>query len=60
MTTRLILVPGTLCDQRLFAALARRLRPAVSVQVARWRELLRAREPQWWRQGEPFSLLGFS
>ena len=60
MTTRLILVPGTLCDQRLFAALARRLRPLVSVQVARWRDLLGAREPQWWRRGEPFSLLGFS
>jgi pimeloyl-ACP methyl ester carboxylesterase len=60
MTTRLILVPGTLCDQRLFAALARRLRPAVSVQVARWRDLLGVREPSWWRQAAPFSLLGFS
>ena len=60
MTTRFILVPGTLCGQRLFAALARRLRPSVSVQVARWRDLLGAREPRWWRQGEPFSLLGFS
>jgi hypothetical protein len=49
MITRLVLLPGTLCDQRLFAAVARRLRPSVVVRVARWRELLRPREPAWWR-----------
>ena len=60
MITRLVLLPGTLCDQRLFAAVARRLRPSVVVRVARWRELLRPREPAWWRGDQPFSLVAFS
>lgn len=60
MTIRLILLPGTLCDQRLFAALARRLRPGVAVQVARWRDLLGTQPPRWWREGRPINLLGFS
>lgn len=54
------MVPGTLCDQRLFAAVARRLRPAVSVQVARWRDLLRSTPPRWWQGAQSVSLLGFS
>lgn len=60
MTVRLVLLPGTLCDQRLFAPLARRLRPAVAVKVARWRDLLGHRPASWWRTGGPISLLGFS
>lgn len=60
MSTRLVMVPGTLCDQRLFAAVARRLRPAVAVRVARWPELLGRRVPSWWASGESISLLGFS
>jgi pimeloyl-ACP methyl ester carboxylesterase len=61
MIKRLILLPGTLCDQRLFAALARRLRPGVAVHVARWRDLLRTQQPFWWRQGHPpINLLGYS
>jgi pimeloyl-ACP methyl ester carboxylesterase len=54
------MVPGTLCDQRLFAAVARRLRPAVAVRVARWPELLGRRAPSWWASGESINLLGFS
>lgn len=60
MSSRLILLPGTLCDRRLFAAVARRLRPSVSVRVARWRELLGAQAPEWWRGGRAINLLGFS
>ncbi len=60
MSSRLILLPGTLCDRRLFAAVARRLRPGVSVQVARWRELLSAQAPDWWCAGRSINLLGFS
>ncbi|MFZ9433451.1 MAG: alpha/beta fold hydrolase [Burkholderiaceae bacterium] len=57
---RLIMVPGTLCDQRLFAAVTRRLRPAVCVRVARWRELFGHSRPAWWDAQEPLNLLGFS
>lgn len=60
MTTRLIILPGTLCDQRLFAAVTRRLRPDVCVHVARWRELLRNPQPFWWSGPEPYNLMGFS
>lgn len=60
MAPHLILIPGTMCDQRLFAAVARRLRPEVAVQVARWRELLGTAPPAWWHDGRPLNLLGFS
>lgn len=60
MTMRLIVLPGTLCDQRLFAAVTRRLRPTVCVRVARWRELLGHQKPSWWDGREPLNLLGFS
>lgn len=60
MTTRLIVLPGTLCDQRLFAAVKRRLRPAVCIRVARWRDLFGPRPPDWWHAREPLNLLGFS
>jgi pimeloyl-ACP methyl ester carboxylesterase len=60
MSTRLVMLPGTLCDQRLFAAVARRLRPGIAVRVARWPELLGRRAPPWWTSGESISLLGFS
>ena len=60
MTARLIILPGTLCDQRLFAGLARRIRPDVAVRVVRWRELLRQRQPSWLEGPQPVSVLGFS
>jgi pimeloyl-ACP methyl ester carboxylesterase len=60
MTTRLIVLPGTLCDHRLFAAVTRRLRPAVCVHVARWRELFGRITPAWCEGDEPLNLLGFS
>ena len=60
MAPRLILIPGTMCDQRLFAAVARRLRPAVAVQVARWRDLLGPTRPAWWDGRSPTNVLGFS
>lgn len=60
MSPHLVLLPGTLCDQRLFAALARRLRPGIVVQVARWRELLSRQPTRWCRPAHPINLLGFS
>jgi len=59
----LYFVPGTLCDARLFARLAQRLRPVAHVRVA---SLAHLDDPQAWVKAllkeapERFSLAGFS